>query len=207
MHVIIVHGMGRTPLSLCLLAYRLRSAGFSTSLFAYSATFESWAGCVNRLSLFFEKKGGEQSFIVVTHSLGSVLTRAVLPAMVNTPAACFFLAPPTKVCEAARRFSSRRWYRLLAGEAGQLLANHEFMSTLPIPCMPTKIYAGDTGLTGRYSPFGDEPNDGILMVKETQLPGIPVQIVPSLHAFIMNNKWIVKDIVDTVKIIKQQASN
>jgi alpha-beta hydrolase superfamily lysophospholipase len=94
MHVIIVHGMGRTPLSQCLLTYRLRSAGFSTSLFAYSVTFESWAGCVNRLRLFFEKKGGEQGFIVVTHSLGSGLTRAVLPEMVNKPAACFFLAPP-----------------------------------------------------------------------------------------------------------------
>jgi hypothetical protein len=81
------------------------------------------------------------------------------------------------------------------------------MSTLPIPCVPTKIYAGDAGLTGRYSPFGNEPNDGVLMVKETQLPGIPMQIVPSLHTFIMNNKWIAKDIVDTVKLIGQQTSN
>jgi hypothetical protein len=199
MHAIVIHGMGRTPLSMCLLAYRLRKAGIKTSLFGYVVSFEYWENCTQRLRKFVEKKVGEDDFIVVTHSLGSVLIRAVLPALSHKPAACFFLAPPTRSCVAARRLVSRRWYRLLAGKMGQLLANQEFMSSLPIPGVPTKIYSGNAGLTGRFSPFGDEPNDGVLMVKETLLPGIPQQIVPSLHTFIMNNKVIAKDIVDTIK--------
>ena len=81
---------------------------------------------------------------------------------------------------------------------GQLLADHEFMLSLPVPKMPTKIYAGNAGLTGRYSPFENEPNDGVLTVKETLLPGIPIKIMPSLHTFIMNNKMIAKDIIDTI---------
>jgi alpha-beta hydrolase superfamily lysophospholipase len=194
MHAIIIHGMGRTPLSMCLLAYRLRKTGIKTSLFAYSATFEGLDGCTQRLRNFIARKVGDGDFIVVTHSLGSVLIRAVLPAMYRKPNACFLLAPPTQACDAARRLASRYWYRILAGEIGQLLADQKFMSSLPIPEMPTKIYAGNAGLTGRYSPFGDEPNDGVLMVKETLLPGIPVQIVPSFHTFIMNNKAIAKDI-------------
>lgn len=199
MHAIVIHGMGRTPLSMCLLAYRLRAAGIKTSLFAYTVTFERWEGCAERLRAFIEKKVGEEAFIVVAHSLGTALTRAILPTMHCKPAACFFLAPPTQACVAACRLAPHLWYRLLAGEMGQLLANQEFMSVLPIPEVPTKIYAGDAGLTGRYSPFEDEPNDGVLMVKETLLPGIPVQIVPSLHTFIMNNRMIVKDIVDSIK--------
>ena len=199
MHAIIIHGMGRTPLSMSLLAYRLRKAGIKTNLFAYAVTFEHWEGCTKRLRQFIERKVAEEDFIVVAHSLGSVLTRAVLPSLSHKPAACFFLAPPTQVCDAVRRLAPRRWYRLLAGEMGQLLANQEFMSTLPVPEIPTKIYAGNSGLTGRYSPFEDEPNDGVLMVKETLLPRIPVQIVPSLHTFIMNNKMIARDIVDTIK--------
>jgi hypothetical protein len=199
MHTIIIHGMGRTPLSMCLLAYRLRTAGIKTSLFAYTVTFERWERCTQRLREFIEKKVGEEDFIVVAHSLGTVLTRAVLPSLSRKPAACFFLAPPTHACDAACRLAPRHWYRLLAGEMGQLLANREFMSSLPAPEMPTKIYVGDAGLTGRYSPFGGEPNDGVLMVKESLLPGIPAQIVPSLHTFIMNNKVIAIDIVDTIK--------
>jgi hypothetical protein len=198
MRTIIIHGMGRTPLSMCLLAYRLRSAGIKTSLFAYTVTFERWAGCTKRLQVFIEQRVGDEDYIAVTHSLGSVLIRSVLPTLSRKPTACFLLAPPTQACAAACKLAPRSWYRLLAGEMGQLLANQEFMDSLPIPDIPTKIYAGNAGLTGRHSPFGDEPNDGVLMIKETYIPGIPVQTVPSLHTFIMNNRLIAKDIVEAI---------
>ncbi len=196
MQAILIHGMGRTPLSMCLLAYRLKAAGLQTKLFAYTVTFEQWAGCTARLTRFIKKTAGQEPYIVVTHSLGSVLTRAVLPALAYKPSACFFLAPPTHACVAAGRLASRRWYRLLTGDMGQLLTNPAFMSQLPVPALFTKIYAGNAGLTGQHSPFGDEPNDGILLVKETHLPGVPQQIVPSLHTFIMNNRAIARDIID-----------
>lgn len=199
MQAIIIHGMGRTPLSMCLLAFRLRRAGIRTHLFGYSATFERWDNCTKRLRRFIGKNVKDEDYIVVTHSLGSVLTRAVSSSLHNKPTACFFLAPPTQASAAACRLASRYWYRLLTGEMGQLLANQDFMSSLPIPDVPTKIYSGNAGLTGRHSPFGDKANDGVLMVKETLLPGIPRQTVPSLHTFIMNNKVIVKDIMENVK--------
>ncbi len=200
--VILIHGMGRTPLSLCLLAYRLKAAGLQPKLFAYTVTFERWEGCLARLNKFINEKAGQEPYIVVTHSLGSVLARAVLPPLAYKPAACFFLAPPTQACAAACRLAPRRWYRLLTGEIGQLLADQAFMSQLPVPDMFTTIYAGNAGITGSYSPFGDEPNDGILLVRETQLPGKPLQTVPSLHTFIMNNRAIARDIIDcTNKIV------
>ena len=199
MQAILIHGMGRTPLSLCLLAFRLKKAGINPHLFGYSATFECWDNCTKRLRRFIQKNVKDEDYIVVTHSLGSVLTRAVLPALHHKPKACFFLAPPTQASAAACRLASRYWYRVLAGEMGQLLADQVFMSSLPIPDVPTKIYSGNAGLTGRHSPFGNEPNDGLLMVKETLLPGIPVQIVPSLHTFIMNKKLIARDIIENIK--------
>ncbi len=198
MRAIIIHGMGRTPLSMYLLAHRLRAAGLQTGLFAYTVTFERLQGCSNRLCAFINKVAQEEDFIIIAHSLGGVLTRIILPKMTNKPMACFFLAPPTQACLAARRLCLHSWYRILTGEMGQLLADHGFMLSLPVPEMPTKIYAGNAGLTGRYSPFENEPNDGVLTVKETLLPGIPIKIVPSLHTFIMNNKMIAKDIIDTI---------
>jgi hypothetical protein len=195
MQAIVIHGMGRTPLSMYLLAYRLNAAGIRPKLFGYSVTFEDWAGCTARLKKFIEVNTESHAYIVVSHSLGSVLVRHVLPSLSRKPTACFFLAPPTQACGAARRLAPKWWYRALTGDMGQLLANQEFMSNLPIPSALTKVYAGNAGLTGFYSPFGEDENDGILMVKETQLSGAVMQVVPSLHTLIMNNRKIADDII------------
>ena len=132
---------------------------------------------------------------MIGHSLGSVLTRATLPLLIHQPAACFFLASPTRVCKAARNFAHYQVAKLLMGEIGQRLADKQFMESLPLTGVPTKIYAGTGGPRGRYSPFGEEPNDGVLTVQETLLPSVPVQTVPVLHTFIMNSKVVSQDIV------------
>ena len=178
-----------------VLAYRLRKAGVSTHFFYYSVTFERWQGCLNRLERYIHKRMANNQYIVVTHSLGSVLARAVYPKLALKPEACFFLAPPVVVCEAAKRSSWRPWYRILTGDIGQLLANQNFMSSLPVPDVPVKIYAGNSGFTGIRSPFGMEPNDGVLMVRETVLPGVAHESVPSFHTFIMNNRKIAETII------------
>ncbi len=69
------------------------------------------------------------------------------------------------------------------------------MESIPQTGVPTKIYAGTAGPRGRYSPFGDEPNDSVLALKETMLPNVPVQTLPVLHTFIMNSRIITQDIV------------
>jgi hypothetical protein len=195
MHAIIIHGMGRTPLAMSILAGRLRRAGMRPHLFGYSVTFERWEDCLGRLEHFIQVRTHSQDYIVIGHSLGSVLTRAVLPALPHPPQACFFLAPPTQVCKAARKFAHRRLPRLLMGDMGKVLARDDFMNSLPVPGVPTKVYAGTGGPRGRYSPFGAEPNDGVLMVRETLLPGVPVQTVPLIHTFIMNSRAVTSDII------------
>jgi hypothetical protein len=80
-------------------------------------------------------------------------------------------------------------------EIGQVLTDEQFMENLPLPNVPTKIYAGVAGPRGPYSPFGEELNDGLLTVQETFLPNVPMQTVPALHTFIMNSKIVTQDIV------------
>ena len=200
---ILIHGMGRTPVAMSLLAARLWASGIRPSLFGYSVTFERWDACVQRLEKFIEDRARINDYIVIGHSLGTVLTRAVLPKLSHKPAACFFLAPPTQVSKAARNFAHQRLFQLLLGEIGQVLANKQFMESLPLPNVPAKIYAGTGGPRGRYSPFGQDPNDGLLAIKETLLPPIPVQTVPSIHTFIMNSKIVTQDIV---RIAKSRSS-
>src|SRR5688500_4716295 len=198
MQALLIHAVGRTPMARSLLAPRWRASHIRPHLFGYSVTFERWDECIQRLEHFITKRVKTNEYIIVGHSLGSILTRAALPRMVHQPAACFFLASPTQVCKAAHNFAHYHVAKLLAGEIGQLLANKQFMESLPHTGVPTKIYAGTGGPRGRYSPFGEELNDGVLTVKETLLPGVPVQTIPAVHTFIMNSKVVAQDIVRIV---------
>ena len=202
MQAILIHGMGRTPASMLVLALRLRAAGLRPHLFGYLPALESWQSCVTRLAEFINQRTTQEDYIIIGHSLGTVLTRGVLPKLSHKPVACFFLAPPTKACLAAKKFAPLGLYKLLMGEMGQLLANPDFMESLPIPSIPSKIYSGTNGLRGRYSPFGNQANDGILMVEETLLPNVPTETVAAMHTFIMNKKAVAEDIIKTIKNTK-----
>ena len=195
MEAILIHGMGRTPIAMSTLAARLQASNIQPHLFGYSVTFERWGECIQRLEKFITKRIQSNDYIIIGHSLGTVLTRATIPKLIHKPIACFFLAPPTQVCKVARNFAHRRLVQFLTGEIGQLLANKQFMEALPLPAVPTKIYAGIAGPRGRYSPFGEEPNDGVLTVRETLLPNVPTQTIPSIHTFIMNSRIVTQDIV------------
>lgn len=199
MHAILIHGMGRLPFAMSLLAARLWASDIRPHLFAYSVVFEHWGDCIQRLEKFITKRVEANEYIMIGHSLGTVLTRAVIPRLTHKPSACFLLAPPTRVCKTVRIFRHYRLVKFFGGECLQILSSEEFMDTLPSTGVPTKIYAGTGGPRGRYSPFGDEPNDGVLTVRETFLPGIPQQTVPVLHPFIMNSKALARDIVKVTR--------
>jgi pimeloyl-ACP methyl ester carboxylesterase len=199
MNAVLIHGMGRTPLAMSVLAARFRVAGIRPHLFGYSVTIERFEGCVQRLERFITSRIPTEEYIMVGHSLGGVLTRAVLPRLDHKPAACFLLTSPTRACKAARRIMQHPLAKLLGGEIAQLLADQSFMETIPHPAVPTKIYAGTGGPRGRYSPFGEEPNDGVLTLQETLLPGVPVQMVPIIHTFIVTSKVVAQDIVRVAK--------
>lgn len=195
MKAILIHGMGRTPASMLVLAARLKIAGIKPLFFAYSTTIENWQSCVNRLEKFINNRISHDEYIIIGHSLGTVLTRGVLKKLKNPPLACFFLAPPTIACKAAKKFAPLGLYKFLMGDMGQKLANQEFMSNLPLPNVPTKIYAGVSGFQGKHSLFDNQPNDGVLMLEETQLTNIPLETVATVHTFIMNDKTVADDII------------
>ncbi len=56
MDMVLVHGMGRTPLSMMRLRRRLRRAGHHPVLFGYSPTFESLQGATARLVKLIERR-------------------------------------------------------------------------------------------------------------------------------------------------------
>jgi hypothetical protein len=200
--------MGRTPLSMRWLAKRLQHFGMTTRLFGYFAGVERWDACRTRLVRRISAEIPlDAPYILIGHSLGTVLMRGALPELSRPPLACFLIAPPTVACMLARKFAPHCWYSALNGDMGQRLADPAFMAALPIPEMPTRIYTGTRGIRGRFSPFGDEPNDGILKTSETQLAGIAVREIHATHTFIMRSEEIARDIVNAVIELQEKRED
>jgi hypothetical protein len=110
------------------------------------------------------------------------------------------LATPNHSPRIARRFEHSWWYRALNGDAGRMLASESRMAGIPRLEVPCTIIAGTRGVSGRWSPFGAEENDGLLAVGETELEGADEWIsLPLRHPFIMNDARV-------LEIIRERCS-
>lgn len=201
MDFVLIHGMGRTPVSMFVLRRRLRKAGHNPILFGYWATFETLDGASRRLARLIESKFDQRPYAVVGHSLGTVVFRNALPHLQNRqPSICFFMTPPMVACKAACFFSRYRLYRIITGDMGMSLADEQFMSRLLMPSCTTRIYAGIAGPRAWWLPFGDELNDGVLSVTEAgENFAADLVKVRSIHTFVMNSKQVVEDMLESVK--------
>ena len=207
MDLVLIHGMGRTPLSMLRLSRRVRRVGHHPILFGYSLTFETLQGATARLVRLIERRVDTTHYALVGHSLGTVIIRAALGQLENrAPSACIFLAPPMLACKAAQFFSRFRLYKWAMGEMGQLLAQDAFMQGLPMPTVATRIYAGVGGPRASWLPFGLDANDGILGLSEAtgSFTAQAVQ-VPAFHTFIMNSTPVCDDLIRFLEAVGRTA--
>jgi pimeloyl-ACP methyl ester carboxylesterase len=195
MRVLLIHGLGRTPLSLLGLARDLRKAGHRPQLIAYLGAFESYGTIVARVRRRLQAAAGTaEPYAAIGHSLGGLILRTALadwPAELPLPRCVVMLGTPNQPPRLALRFRRWRLYRWVNGESGQLLAQPEFFAGLPIPTVPLTVIAGTRGWPTALSLFGREPNDGVVAVTETHLSGSTrVVELPATHTFMMNNRQV-----------------
>jgi triacylglycerol lipase len=173
--VFLVHGMGRTPLSMFLLGRRLERAGYRVASFGYLSTTGSVADLGAALRRRVEALAGEAPCVhFVGHSLGNIIVRWMLAH--ERPACAgrvVMLAPPNQGAAVADRWA--RW----VGWA--MPAIHE-LGTRP-------------GTPARTLPLPEDVDVGIIAglrdakvrVHETHLDGARDHaVVPGYHTFIMN---------------------
>jgi hypothetical protein len=189
MKVLLIHGLARTSLSLLSLERRLQQAGHHTVQFSYFAFAESFDHIVNRLVLQFQTLADQGAYGVVAHSLGGVLTRAALGAKaVPVPHHVVMLGPPNQPPRLASLASKLPPFQWFTGQCGQNLSCPQFYQNLPLLKTRYTIIAGTDGPRGSLSPFGNEPNDGIVALSETKMqPTDPVVKLPVWHTFMMNH--------------------
>ena len=202
--VFLIHGMGRSTLSLLVMKWRLEGLGHRVTLFGYMVTFQGFHQIVDR---FVERvketvaedaeTGGPPSYAVVSHSLGGVITRAASPRLPPGFEAFVMLAPPNHPPAMVRLLGENPLFRALTQDAGKKLGDDAFYRNLPVPDVPTRIIAGNRGIgpTG-LPPFKGKPNDGIVAVEETRLEGIDHQVVPAIHSFLMNRRDVFEAVTE-----------
>lgn len=191
MRVLLVHGMGRTALSLYRLARHLRGDGHDARLLGYVAAIESFSDIVGRIhARLAELAELRQPYAVVGHSLGGLLVRAALGRadFERPPAHLIMLGTPNRPPRLARRFGAVRLYRWVNGECGQVLAQPHFFEQLRPPPVPYTIIAGTKGWSRPAGPFADEANDGVVAVSETLVKSSDTPVlIPVRHTFMMND--------------------
>ncbi len=194
MRVFLIHGMGRTQVSMALLARRLRAAGHHTSSYSYYVSRDPLARIAEGLVTHVERAlddGHDRQFAVIGPSLGNIVTRMALPRLQGLRRVVM-LAPPNHPPVLARTLQGNPLFRALARDAGQKLSDEDFYRRLPIPTAPTLIVAGTRGPRAPWLPFAGRASDGVVGVDETRLPGVEHVEVPAIHTFIMNDAEVAR---------------
>jgi hypothetical protein len=203
MHIVLIHGQGRSPLSMSLLGWRLSRQQYHIHYFGYAAFCQTFDSITRRFVQTVRDQIGDQPYTIVSHSLGGIIVRAALPDLAgNPPQYLIMLAPPNQPTRIAKKARPNPLYWWVTWDCGRKLANDTFYERLPLPTVPTTIIAGTKGLRGalQQSLFGaEEVNDTILSVKETELGGdYEVILVPASHAFIMNSKEVARIVSEVI---------
>lgn len=184
--VVLLHGLGRTHLSMLVMQFALENAGYSVWNKGYPSTtktVEELAPVVGE-AIGVCRERGAQKIHFVTHSMGGILVRAYFAG--NTVAEAgrvVMLAPPNRgsaIVDASRDSS---WFQWATGPAGQQLGTAA--DSLPNTLPPLKLEVGV--IAGRA--------DGKVPVESTALPEMKDHlVVDSAHTFIMNSPEVIRQV-------------
>lgn len=194
--------MGRTPMSGWRLLARLKAKGIESSSFGYAVTFQDFTAIRKRLVKKITALGAHGDYVLIGHSLGGVLLRAAvasLPTGTRLPHRVFLLASPVRPSRIAQKLQRNWVFRILAGDCGQLLGSETRMEHIGAHSIPTTSILGVAGWRGKFSPFQNEMNDGIVAVCEASAAWIAERIcIPVFHTYMPSNKRVAQMILERI---------
>ncbi len=201
--VLLLHGLGRTGLSMVPMARALRRAGFAPRVVDYPSRRHAIGALVERavvphVDALLDGGAGRVHF--VKHSLGGVLVRAFAAARADagTPlpagSRAVMLAPPHGGSEVADALRQREPFRSVLGPTlGELGTDGVPTQLGPVRGLEAGVIAG----TRRIVPFNrlfDGPNDGNVSVASAFAPGglADRAVVSKTHALLMMSPAVVR---------------
>lgn len=167
--VVLVHGLYYGPVSMKLLARRLRRDGYRCRTFGYPTVRASLPSNARRLRKYLDTIETD-TLHLVGHSLGGLVILRMLDEYGDLPPGrVVLLGSSVKGSGVAARAGAIRLTRPFIGEAAKWLK--QGFDRLP-PDREIGVIAGTRGLgLGRFVPGLEEPSDGTVSLAETELPG------------------------------------
>lgn len=191
--VVLLHGIGRTKLSMNGMERALEAAGFDTFALTYPsrrAPIAELADFVDRRIAPLWERTGRLHF--VTHSMGGLvaahlLERGRTTTLPERTGRVVMLAPPLRGSEVADVLSHLPPYRWVMGPAALELTTHARQS-FAAPHYELGVIAGTVGWPYALGSLVlPRPHDGRVALSRTRVAGLTDQIaVPATHSFVMN---------------------
>lgn len=199
--VILLHGLGRTSISMLNLEAHLVEAGYRTVNYGYPSRYEKIEQIAkvhvpDAVSQCNSTSSGKIHF--VTHSLGGIVIRQYLQTHeLPTGSRIVMLSPPNHGSELPDRYKDESWYQWYTGPAGQQLTTKE--GSLPNSLKPINVeigvIAGTKSMGSWLSSIIPGADDGVVSVKSTRLDEMKdFLLVPRTHTFIMESAEVHRQI-------------
>lgn len=202
--VVVLHGMGRSKLSMLTISAALKRAGYQVVNLNYPSTSRSVDECAQVLALALQERRLDSATKLhfVTHSLGGIVVRALLQRHPQANLGrVVMLSPPNQGSEMADEMMSgafRGLYRWTTGPAGQELGTgpKSTPNCLGPVNFPLGVITGDRRITSTLAHAFSGPNDGKVAVERAKVDGmLDFLVVPHTHSFIMRSSRVCRETV------------
>lgn len=188
-YVILLHGLGRTPLSMKRIewtlqkqSYRVINVGYPSTRVSIQEAADVWLNDVLRTRV----TDSSAKIHFVTHSLGGIVLRQYLTNHeIPNLGRVVMLAPPNHGSELADRLKNNSLYRLATGPAGQQLGTSESSVTNQLGPVDFElgVIAGDRSLNPLFSSWIPGADDGKVSVRSAKMPGADFLLVHHSHTW------------------------
>lgn len=194
--VVLLHGLGRTSLSMLPMALRLEDAGYVVANIDYPSRehpVETLANEALPRGIAKCREAGASPIHIVTHSMGGILTRHYLGENeVPDLGRVVMMGPPNQGSAVADRLHDQAAYRHFNGPAGQQLVTGPkgIAARLGPVAFPLGVLAGNerAAVDALLSEGIDEPSDGKVTVAEAKVEGMAdFRVLPANHTFILSD--------------------
>ena len=194
--VILLHGLGRTSLSMAPMAMTLEDAGYRTANIDYASRHHSvqvLAASALPEGLAKCRATGARTLHVVTHSMGGIVLRHYLSEHdIPELGRVVMLGPPNQGSAVADRLMDQAVYRQANGPAGQQLGTGPdgIAAALGPVDFELGVLAGNqrTAVDALLSSGIEEDSDGKVTVEEAKVEGMAdFRVLAVNHTFMMND--------------------
>jgi triacylglycerol lipase len=203
--VVLLHGLGRTALSMRPLARALAAGGYRVRNLGYPSRRASVAALARRVAGGLEPLAPGEPLHFVTHSLGGIVLR-VMVAEGLLPLArvrrAVMLAPPSLGSELPDALGRHRLvgpvYRVTMGPAGGELGCGPDAVPARLPPVPFElgVIAGSRSLNPLLGRLIAGPSDGKVSVARARAPGMrDFLVVPHTHTFVMRSPEVARQVL------------